>query len=339
MALYFASNRLGQFGASSSAITEVLTAGRYDDRFVQSAIEIPAASAVLNSTADYVSAPVGIDATSVTSIYTTVDFYLSATGSGRDHNLMSWVNTTGQVVMRLYTTSGNTVQIQYWNGSAYVAAGPTFSITGSGLYTLNTRMTCGASGSADVWLGTWGAQALVAAVLPTSGLNAAVNNVAAVRFHNPCASAGQLSEIALADFDLRAYRVASDVANGAGTFNDGTGTFADTNATPRDLTTARVIAANGSKFSMTKASRSVPGNMQIDSVVINSAARAQGGVVTNARPGLEIGGVWYPFSDVNPVPNGGYENRAGYILVSPTTGLRMTSSEYNSARFGLEART
>jgi hypothetical protein len=339
MAIYFASNRLGQFGASSSAITEVLTSGRYDSGVVQSAMQIPAASSVSGSLSDYISAPVGIDATSVTTIYTTNDFYLSATDAGRVHNLVSWVNTVGQVVAYIDTSTGNSCRFYYYNGSTFTAAGPTFAILGSGLYTLNTRLTCGAAGSVDIWLGAWGAQTLVCSVPASAGLNAAVNNIAAMRFHNPCGAAGQISGVALADFDLRARRVASDTATGNGVFTDGTGTYTDVNAFPRDLTTSRVVSLSGNKFSMTKAARTLPGNMQIDYVLINSACRAQGGVVTNARPGLSIGGVWYPFNNVNPVPNGGYENRASYKETNPVTSARFSTSEYNSAQFGLEART
>jgi hypothetical protein len=338
MAIYFASNRLGQFGASSSAITEVLTSGRYDSSVVQSAISLPLTG--VNAESDYISAPVGIDATSVTTVYSTADFYFTGDGNNGGSNLVSWVNTVGQIVARIRTTSvDDTARFSYWNGSAYVNAGPIFTYPKDGLSTLNTRLTCGAAGSVDIWIGTWGAQVLVASVLSSAGLNAAVDNVAAVRFGNGTQATGFYSGVALADFDLRARRVASDTATGNGVFTDGTGTYTDVNAFPRDLTTSRVVSLSGNKFSMTKAARTMPGNMQIDYVLINSACRAQGGVVTNARPGLSIGGVWYPFDNVNPVPNGGYENRASYEELNPATLARFSTSEYNSAQFGLEART
>jgi hypothetical protein len=346
MAIYFASNRLGQFGASSSAITEVLTSGRFDSSVVQSAISIPAM--VAQSLPAYISSPVGIDATSVTTVYASVDFYFTdgnaLNTAGPDAPLISWVNNIGQTVAQLVavaTVSAATfsVQFEYWNGSSFTAAGPAIGYSVNGLYTLNTRLTCGAAGSVDIWLGAWGAQALVCSVLPSSGLNAAVNNVAAVRFQNPTRATGFLSGVMLADFDLRARRLASDTATGEGVFTDGTGAYTDVNAFPRDLTTSRVVSLSGNKFSMTKAARTLPGNMQIDYVLINSALRAQGGVVTNARPGLSIGGVWYPFDNVNPVPNGGYENRASYEELNPATLARFSTSEYNSAQFGLEART
>jgi hypothetical protein len=345
MAIYFASNRLGQFGASNSAITEILTAGRFDASVVQSAIEIPAQEFVKQS--DYVTAPVGIDATSVTTAYTTADLYMTALTQGSSINtasgvLVSWVNTTGQTVAHLrYEGSGGAdfVRFYYWTGAAFVTAGPAIVYQTGALFTLNTRLTCGASGSFDAWLGAWGAQSLVCSVPASAGLSAAVNNIAYVRHHNPTTAVSYVSGVAVADFDLRARRVASDTATGNGVFTDGTGTYTDVNAFPRDLETSRVVSLSGNKFSMTKAARTLPGNMQIDYVIINSALRAQGGVVTNARPGLSIGGVWYPFDNVNPVPNGGYENRASYEELNPATLARFSTSEYNSAQFGLEART
>jgi hypothetical protein len=340
MAIYFASNRLGQFGASSSAITEVLTSGRYDSGVVQSAIEIPAYSVVTST--EYVSAPIGIDATSVTTAYTTADYYLDGVmGNSGNPRLMQWVNSVGQVVAYLAASStfSTIYQFSYYNGSTFTTAGPVFEAPQDALFTINTRITCGAAGSVDVWMGTWGAQVLVASVPASTGLNAAVNNIAAIRFCNPTTTACYVSGVAITDFDLRARRVASDTATGNGVFTDGTGTYTDVNAFPRDLETSRVVSLSGNKFSMTKAARTLPGNMQIDYVLINSALRAQGGVVTNARPGLSIGGVWYPFDNVNPVPNGGYENRASYKEANPVTSARFSTSEYNSAQFGLEART
>lgn len=342
MAIYFASNRLGQFGASSSAISEVLTAGRFDSSVVQSAISIPLATAGISPVSEYVSAPVGIDATSVTTVYTTSDLYFTAVASNTaGARLVQWVNNVGQVVayIAISTASTTTVRFHYYNGSTFTAAGPAFTFPEDALFTLNTRLTCGAAGSVDIWMGTWGAQVLMASVLPAAGLNAAVDNIAAVRIGNPTTETGFVSGIALADFDLRARRVASDTATGEGVFTDGTGAYTDVNAFPRDLETSRVVSLSGNKFSMTKAARTLPGNMQIDHVLINSGMRAQGGTVTNARPGLAIGGVWYPFDLVNPVPNGGYENRASYVDQNPATLARFTTAEYNSAQFGLEART
>jgi hypothetical protein len=335
MAIYFASNRLGNFSASSSAISEVLTAGTYYPT-VQSAISIPGTSIPVS---DYVSAPVIMDATSVTTIYTTGDFYISAS-SLSGSLLWSAVNSIGQVVARISAPStSSSMQFSYWNGAAYVNAGVAFTYPVGSLFTLNVKLVCGAAGSVDIWLGAYGAQVLVAAVPSSTGLNAAVNAVSACRFHNPCNAIGYVSMIALADYDLRSIRLTSDSPSAAGTFNDGTGAFTDVNSFPRDVTTSRVLSANGNKFTSPHTARALPGNMVIQSLVVNAALRTQGGVVTNARPGLYIGGVWYPMGNVNPVPNGGYENRAGYALVSPATTAVFTQAEYNTLEFGNEART
>jgi hypothetical protein len=342
MALYFNSNQLASFSASNSAVNEVLTTGTFYAGAAKSSMSIPARTGVTNAISDFVEARVSMDATSVTTLYDSSDRYYTGTLSASLANGVYWqaANTVGQVVAQIAaaTAFSNNAQFQYWNGSGFIGAGPVFSFSTSALQTLNVRITCGAAGSVDIWLGAYGAQALVCSVPSSAGLNAAVNNIAAVRHCNPTDALGYVSSVVISDYDLRARRWMYERSTGAGAFNDGTGVFSDTNSFPRDLTKSRVLAASGNKFSMSKAAVSFPGNMVCEGVVINAAMRATGGVVTNARHGLSIAGVWYPMPLVNPVPNGGYENRSGYLSNNPVTGVLFTSADVNAAQFGSEAR-
>jgi hypothetical protein len=339
MAVYFASNLLGNFSASSSVVTEISTPTRWDPTFVQSAISLPPAG--IAGIYDFASARVGIDATSVTTIWSHGEVWLggaTSTYSSFAWSLMEWVNAAGVVIARLRGGSAFGIpvfQFQYWNGATYIVAAATMTLTVAQLTVIDAKLVCGANGSIDIYQnGT-----SVISVPSSTGLSAAVDSVVAVRFCNPSTSISYWSQIALTDYDTRSIKVTSDVASAAGTYNDGTGAYTDTNSLPRDLTKARVLPANGNKFSSPHAARAFPGNMIVQSLLVNSAMRRQGDVVTNARPGLYIGGVYYPMGNVNPVPNGGYEVRGSYVPISPATLAIFTQAEYNALEYVVEART
>lgn len=322
MAVLFATNRLVGLLASTNISTEVTTAGRFDAAYVSSGISVSGGS----NGSQFVRATLEANQTSVWFHFDVFYTAFAANGS-------SFVNIRNDAltpVIRLTWAGSSQIRIQYWNGSAYVD-GPAFAFAASALATVDVEIVCGASGLVRVYFGN----ALVSEVI---GLNAAVNHVRHFEVVGE-ASNVTVSQLIIADQETRSWKLSSDVANANGANNAGTGSFSDVDNNPVNFATARVITANGDKFTMPHAARTFPAGMQAEAVVVNGMVRANGGVVTNARAVLRIGGVDYNSSLVVPVPASGYEPRRAIWAVNPATLVRFTQAAYNGLEFGWEART
>ena len=325
--IYFASNRLAAFRRSALNITESTTLGspaRYDSAVVGSAITAPRGrilTAFFNEGA-------------VTEVYVQVSFNRPADGSG---DLVRLVNSSGVPVFRVTLVSGGTTyRADFWNGSAWVTTGSTFILPNASLTVLDIRLTCGASGSYEVWINGF----VAASVLGT--LNAAVNNVDRVECISGLLSLGDMyfSQVWASDEPTLGRRLTSNVANANGANNDGTGSFSDTNSMPWNPDTFRRLPANGNKFTMTHAGRTFPGGYRIVAVGVNGAQRANGGVVANSRPVLRLSSTDYPGANVAPAPFATFDNRsAPFWFDNPNTAAAWANSEFNSLEFGWEARS
>lgn len=325
MAVLYATNRLTGLFFNSSGITETTTVGspaRFDNTLV--------GSAIVRNDDTFLRVPFPSNLT---------DFWfhfecLYSSNFTSSTVFYEFLNDALVPVIRVVGRGGSSASLDYWNGSAWVQ-GPSISgaLSATAARQKNDfRIITGASGEISWYQGG----ALVGTI---SGLNAAVNHVRHMQFRGQGGVQSWLSQIILADEDTRALEMSSDVANSDGTYTDGTGTFDSVNNNPLDPTTAKVMTANGNKFSLNKASRTFPSLKQVEAVFVTAQIRANGGVVTNARPFLRIGSNDYPAANVSPVPNAGYEPRFAKWDLSPATFARFTNSEYNGMQFGWEART
>lgn len=339
MARYFASNALGVFPRNNSASSEVTTAGRFDANYVDSAMSLPGVS---SGPGAYMAAVIGMDATSVTDLWARFDLWSDP--SSNSNNLTEFVNTAGAVVARLTPTALNSgaFKFQYWGGSAFVDVPVLFFIPARAvLNTIALHVTCGASGTIELWCGPPNSilPKVMNMVAPAS-MNAAFDNIAEVRLINPGSGGNTCfySQIMLADFDLRATHFSSNLASASGTFNDGTGAYTDTNSQPPNFSLFRVLPASGNKFSMAHAARVFPANTTIDAVQVNAAVRVSGGVVTKAKAVLVQAATAYYSGNLAPTIGGGYDYRGAYFAANPATSAAWTQSTYNTAEFGIQAQ-
>lgn len=331
MTLFFFNND-GECERSSSAITSVTTAGRFDSAFVDSAIRIPSASLSTTSLGVFLQSPRFPEASpSVTTFNLHHEMYHTATTSV-DRRMYSFQNSAGVTVFRIQIAVGSstTAQCEYWNGSAFVAIGSTFTYAVAVLQTIDIRLTAGASGTVRVYLG--GVE-----VVNATGMNAAVTNFANVRIHNPGSSGDMwVSQIVGATYDVRDANVLSRRPTGNGARADGTGVFGDVNTIPRNDATAINLPTVGAKRTFTKAAITVPSGKVVKAVAVNGLVRASS-PAAGAKAILTIAGTDYQAAGSMGATTS-TEARGQIWENHPVTGIPFTGAQLDAIQaFGYEA--
>lgn len=338
MAYYFAGNMQAMWDRSSSLVVGTTLAGTFDPAVVGSSVLIPANGGTVSTTA-WAAMPVVTGGPSLTSkVYGHFEWHgtSSATGSGSaGYQFLRIKNASGQVVFQLLTTTGSdfaSVQCQYWNGSAFVAVGPTFSLNLAATSTYDFEFLPGSSGTFVLRL-NGGTLPLVS----VSGMNAAVDNFAGAQIMNPTNASAYVSQGCLADFDLRGAKVVAQRPTGNGFHVDGTGSFSDVDDIVTVDTTGIGLPAVGNQKSFLH-DNLITSGMVIDAVFINSTTAVSGGVVNNLRGIVRRAGTTVATASVSPSPELGIEQRSVVATVDPTTGLAWTVANFNASEIGVEAR-
>lgn len=309
---------------TNGTVTADTTAGHFDATFVREGIKCASSS-------DYWESYPFIDASAPTTIVTN-DFIFATNASPPGINvvLKEWYNSVGVVVFRLRfsTNAWTAVQAEFWNGTAFVACGPTFSMGNNILVRINTALVCGATGSGAVYIDK-------TPVASGSITSASMNNVAKCRQYGAAVLPVTWSQGGGANFDLRDLNIASDAPNGAGADqNQTSGAYTDINGTGVNDTAFVSFASAALTMSNTHASRTPPGSLQIDSVWVNSRGRVNGGGPTDGKALIRSGGADYLSGALGF--NGGFEPRGSYRSLDPNGGIKWSNSGYNSAQFGLD---
>lgn len=307
MARYFAGNSLAAFSRLSTASAEVTTAGRHDPAFVSNSISIARSS--------YIESPALGSRTTLWVRYT----YYQASNTGASDNLV-FLNSSGTPVLKL-TSNGTTMQ--YWNGSAWVSMTGTFTPSLDTLAVLVIKVTAGVSGTVDVYIGG-------TLVFSASGMNAAVTNFDKIRIAPMRDAAMNVSEVMIADYDLRDSHYMTAALNGNSAANTGgSGAYTQINETVLDDSTSVTITTAGNKQGQTHATVTVPAGYIIGAAVLSGRGRVNGSI-TNGKLGLRTsGGTNSSGSGLNY--NGGYEPRVRIIDNDPDTATNFTQAGFNAA--------
>lgn len=343
MAKYFAGTRLALHGKSSPSVIWQSTIGspqRFDSDYVNGCIQLPPATTGGGQVYSSITLPIGIDAISAPSVFIKFEWLGGATSAPSAYGL-SWpwvefldssVNTIARICAVAPNGGVDTRQYaEYWNGSGFTSIGGLILNPSAESRTeYQFKLIGGASGGFQFWRGA--ALELNSGIIPLNR----TGNICYVRISNPILAASYLSQIAISDFDMRGYKFPSDTITSSGTFNEGTGNATDTG--DFDLNTAKALPGNLNKYSGNTNTRTLPGNLAIESVTVGSIMRA-GGSVANARSIMVVGGTSYSgASNIIPAPISGYEWRGQDWATHPTLGA-WTNSSYNSTEKGHEART
>jgi hypothetical protein len=341
MARYFAGTRALLACRGAGAFEWQTTAGsptRFNSAIVAGAMGVSPLSNQGASDVSFLQIPLSMDAASTTgTLWGHFECLVANAANGTVANIsrfLSWVNTSGVTIAEVVATASNanTFYFRYWNGSAFVQSGATFTLTATARISFDFRLAHGASGTFDLWVNG-------ALVITVSGMNAAVNNTTFVRLHSGLMSTTlytYYSQVALADFDLRSYVFSSDVLAAFATYNEGTGVVGG--QSDMDLTTVYTLPANGNRVTGTIAARTLPGGSAIRSVQVTGLARVNS-PIANMQGLLRLSSTDYASANVTPAPNGGFEFRAAYWDNNPNTAAAWAVADFNAGQFGFKAVT
>jgi hypothetical protein len=319
MAKYFATNSLAGLFRTSTGVTEITTAGRFDPAYTTLGVNI-------NTSNDYAQASVFSSITGTH--WVRFDVYLTASPSstGALCQLMSGATNVFRLSQTQNTGGTPTFQPQYWNGAAWTNTGASFLLSGTALYSFAVKIILNTSFEAYVG-GT-----LLSSGSGWAGSSSSCSNV---RFYSAANNTTVYSQIMWADYDLRDSKLMLTAINGNSAANTGgTGTFTDINETPINETTAEAVSVSGNKMGQTKAALTLPGGFDIKGMVIAGRGRVSG-TITDGKFGIRSGGVNYSSAALTFAA--AYEPRVYISETDPNTGTDFTQAGYNSAESYFEA--
>ncbi|MBT9165462.1 MAG: hypothetical protein DDT25_00107 [Chloroflexi bacterium] len=225
MAKYFAGTRSLMSLRSLGSVTWTTTAGRFDPLYVPGAVLVGGENA-------RVDVPIGLDAASVTTLWGHFESFTADVGffNTDNYSFLQFINPSGTTIARFEMgVSPEALRFQFWNGSTFVRAGPVVFPSIGIRDVFDFRIVCGTTGSFQLWRNG-------SIALSVTGLSAAVDRIAAVGLGSFPRDALAYSQVALSDFDMRAWKFPSDILTTAGTYNEGTGTLG--NMVDLDLNTS-----------------------------------------------------------------------------------------------------
>jgi hypothetical protein len=261
-----------------------------------------------------------------------------STGTSGNNNtqFLSFVNDAGVTTLELAANTagagnGPTFRLRYWNGSAFVDTALILTMPGNVRTVYDFRLVHGASGSFELWQNG-------SLIISQVGLNAAVNNTRFVRLHTGTITTGGFayySQVALSDFDMRAFNFTSNAPATVGFYAEGVGTIGNLN--DMNLGTVYTLDAVDDRVTGIIAARpALPAGRAILAVQVGGPIR-MAAPAGNGRAMTRIAGADYFTANFTPVPTGGFGFSAGVFEANPAGGA-WTITAVNAAEFGFQAR-
>ena len=313
---YFAGNTLAAFLREGVDVVEVTTASRFDSAFVPSCIQLPGTGT-----------PNGVQTPEFNATGTVWLHYELWTVNGSSSNEVLLLRNGSTSIFRLVMVSGSTYRAEYWNGSAWVATGTTQSWPSSVLNRYDLKITL--NSGFELYLGG-------TLITSGSGWSGGPTTMTNARWRaGGSGNANFLSQVMIADYDLRDSRYMAAALNGDSAANtDGTGAYTTVNETVLDESTSVSLATSGHKRGQTHAAITVPAGYVIGALAMAARGRATG-TITDGKLGVRSGGANY--SSAGKGFTGGYEPRVHILENDPATATRFTEAGFNAAETYLEA--
>lgn len=278
MALYAAAELDGLIHSGSAV--EITTAGRFSTTY-----GIRAAVQVGGLITDYISAGTGLG-----SFATFWDrFRVWTTGSSTSgRTLKEYRNSSGTAVFRLQFTATDVLQAQYWNGSAWVNIGATYTVPQSLLYVADLKIVCGGSGSFEFYVGE---------VLQLSGSASmtSVTNIDEWRGYSTnsnAVNAAVFSEMIWGDEPTVGHRFCLGPPTGNGTHTAGSGAFGDVDEAVTNDGDSSTLAAAADAETYTHGAMTLPSGT-VKAVMVNMRVKNAATGAQNVKARLRIGSTDY----------------------------------------------
>lgn len=328
----FAANDLAAFNSIAGTPTETATAGRFDATYCTQAIA-PGTSGLVRSP-QFINPTTGA-ALSLTDAWVHASLF-TGNQSGT-YSAIELVNTAGTPVVRLAFAGAGILRIDYWSGAAWVAGASTFTAGTNLLKDIDMHIVCGLTGSIDLYVNN-------SLVLSTSGLNAAVTNLAFVNLTTSATSGpNNFSQILVSDTNTIGVKVGSLTpnANGANTawandylnlvktgFNDATLVSSTTLNDKESYATTDVTLPTAQYF--------------VSSVWMAVRGRLNSAAPQNVKPLARIGGTDYSgaYNFTGSINSVSFAPGIAAFPLDPSTGLAWAGvTNINAAEFGFITQT
>lgn len=338
MTILFVGGERESLQTSSASVAESTTSGTFDTTFCRCSMALGE-----TASADYVSIPAL--ATNQTEVWLhfehTVYGNLQATSTAAH----AWITffrdaAAAQPIFALYTTGHNTsvgsttIQVRYYNGSAWVDVGTTFTIGRGSLVRWDIHLTC-------VPAGTSTAELYQNGVVHSSysWAHTYTTEVATIRLGKASYSytvASHVSQIILATTDTRGMRLATIRPTGAGTYTEGSGTYSDFAETVLNDASGWTSGTADEKYSWTFADMTQ--SMSIRAVVLSSRVSRSDTGPQVMRGFMRADGADTFFADYTLTTN--LESKQTIMETNPATSAAWgMASGINGFEFGFQSRT
>jgi len=263
----------------------------------------------------------------------------SPQGSGFD--LLELRNSSDQGVVRLRMIAAGTIQLQYYNGTAWTAVNPTFNISGNTVYSMDLYVKIDDVAGMIEWYRNGVLQAsFYGDTNLFSGASIRKAKIGMLSNVNGGANRSDQSEIIIATQDTRSMRLATLVPNGNGALDQWTGSFNDVDEvgvyTDFDYissgTAEQVELFTVSDLSATAQTLDVVG------VVVTGRGRKGAGGPQNLQMAIYTGGVQYNTGDLPGLTNAFATLQPAIWDQNPQTLAPWTVAEVQQLQIGFQSK-
>lgn len=336
MAILFVGGERESLITASSSVVESTQTGTFDTNYCRCSMALGIAQSQ-----DYVATPnLASNETDVWIHFEyIIDGSLQATGTAA-HPWLMFHRALAEVVFRFNVTGHSTstglttIQAQYYNGSAWVDTGASFTVGRAAIMRWDAHVVCGGASQStcDLYLN---------GVLHSSysWTNAYATGIQHVRIGKQSYSltvTSYVSQVIFATEDTRSMRLATIAPTGAGTYSEGTGTYSDIAETVLNDSNGWTSATADQKFSWNFADLSQ--TMAIKAVVLSSrVSRSDTGPQAMRgfmRSGAGVETFFSPYTLSTAL-----ECKQTIMATNPETGSAWgVASAVNDLEFGFQSR-
>lgn len=329
MAIDFAGTEMEAFIASNANVVEITSAsGSYDTSVVRCAIRVGLGG--VNS--DYLETP---STTSRTTSWTHFEYWYGA--SVANAYFIRLYNSSAAAVFQIIFSSVNNLQAQYWDGSAWVNIGTTYTLSLNTRNTYDLKLVCGSSGSFELWVnGT-------TLALSGSASMTAVDNIVKRRWYASTTSGSSsnnafISQIIVSDASTIGHRYYSKPPTGNGANTAWTSDFTAVDETTLSQADFIESTTAGEIETFTGAAISIPTGV-VKAVVVSTQSKNAASGPQNVQACLRKGGTNYFSSNISGI-GVNYSPIQAIFETDPSTSSAWTLSDAGAAtlEFGVRSQ-
>lgn len=320
MTVLFAGSELTSFLPSDPALVldNTATTAARDTAYSRAALSISQSTSYADGTLT----------ASATTCWWHGEVYIGA--SSASQALITLFNSSAVAVFRLYVSASSTLQMQYWNGSAWTNIGATWVYSGSTRYTFDMKVVCGSSGVAEFYVG---------GTLITSGTATmtSVTNIAKMRLSSNSSSLTYYSQVIAADESTIGWKLPTLAPTGNSATNTAwTGDYTGVDEAVLDDVDTITSASAGGVETFTMSDAPTLSGYAVKAVVVSMRARNAATGPQNIQAAVRSAAANY-FSGTLTGIGTGYAPLLAVFATDPATSAAWTLANANAAELGVKS--